>query len=731
MEFLPGLDTYDQDQAVQNIWEQLSPKLSDKDGICYYKHPIIQSVSSNAPDLALIAEGLEPLVLKCLPYNIDEINSVSESTWQINDAIIDSPVFELDDFIVTLAGKFDKQRILRRRLRPIGVLVFPLITRLAFENKFGPITNLESASNNIVKLIWKDLNLSEILIPQTQALKDREWLAAKSVFQGVNPLNRQITDVPDNSTTLGGAIKILEKEIALLDEQQHKVAIQMAPGPQRIRGLAGTGKTVVLAMKAANIHRRYPEKNILFTFHTQSLYNQIQSLITKFYKEYTDNEPNWEKIHVRHGWGGAVRPGVYSDLCKRLGIRPLDFIMAKRYDAQIPFRSCCKEALKQKIEPIYDFILVDEAQDFPVEFFHILAKLITPEKRIYFAYDELQSLSSIEIPRPEDLFGLDAEGKPFITLEGDYSGGIEKDFVLHKSYRCPLDVLVLAHGIGLGIHGPHGCVQMLSKKSSWESIGYEIEKGNLITGEETEIVRRTDNSPNRIKQIYTGTNPIIRVEVFDSIREEIEWVAESIHKDITEENVSPEDIIVICLDTKIAKDSYFIPLQVALGQKKIGSTIPGLVNDSWKFAEAGRVTLSTVYRAKGNEAPLVYIISFDALYSYVEEIDSRNKAFTSISRSKGWVRITGAGKQMKKVKEEIDKIISDIPRLRFIFPDMDNIRIRKLDTSETTRRKKIVGKGKQSVKTLLNIDSEALSDIDPESLKQLIAKLKEVSGDSK
>lgn len=197
-------------------------------------------------------------------------------------------------------------------------------------------------------------------------------LAAKSVFQGVNPLNRQITDVPDNAETMGGTISILEKQIALLDEQQHKVAIQMAPGPQRIRGLSGTSKTVVLAMKAANIHRRYSNKNILFTFHTQSLYNQAKTLITKFFREYSDSDPDWERLHVRHGWGGVSRPGVYSDLCGRVGITPLTYRDAKSSDYAVPFRACCKEVLKYEIEPFYDFILVDEAQDFPKEFFWML-----------------------------------------------------------------------------------------------------------------------------------------------------------------------------------------------------------------------------------------------------------------------------------------------------------------------------------------------------------------------
>jgi len=67
---------------------------------------------------------------------------------------------------------------------------------------------------------------------------------------------------------------------------------------------------------------------------------------------------------------------------------------------------------------------------------------------IYWAYDELQGLSSLEIPGATELFGLDINGNPNINMDGeDYPEGMEKDIVLCQSYRCPKSVLMLAHGI--------------------------------------------------------------------------------------------------------------------------------------------------------------------------------------------------------------------------------------------------------------------------------------------
>ncbi|MGG3942601.1 hypothetical protein ABEV54_14320 [Peribacillus psychrosaccharolyticus] len=52
----------------------------------------------------------------------------------------------------------------------------------------------------------------------------------------------------------GAVLKSIEKEIANLDRWQMGAAIESPEGPQRIRGLAGSGKTVILALKAAYLH---------------------------------------------------------------------------------------------------------------------------------------------------------------------------------------------------------------------------------------------------------------------------------------------------------------------------------------------------------------------------------------------------------------------------------------------------------------------------------------------
>lgn len=714
LQFISSLPDFDDDYVAISLWEQLRDNFSDKEGVCYYKHPVLGTRSGIMADLTFFTKTTQPTAIHSLNYTIDDILSIEEDYWVVKDDFQqDSPILKLEDFVIELDGLVRKDRKLRRRLSPKGILALPLISEHDFRCKF-------SAFAPDFDIIWSGTRIEDVIHPLQNKLSEDEWRSFRAVIQTATPLSVPSRELRrDTTRTLSAAIRELDRQIKTLDLEQEKVSIQIPPGPQRIRGLAGTGKTVLLAMRAANIHRHYPEKKILFTFHTQSLYNLSRRLIADFYGVHQGNtEPDWSKIHVRHAWGGRNRAGVYSDICSKNGVNPLSLRNARYENRTNPFQACCKHALGMQISPVYDYLIVDEAQDFPQEFFEVLYQLSKTPHCIYWAYDQLQSLaeSSLSIPGPEDLFGTDAMGNPRVTFDDqDYPGGIQKDFVLSKSYRCPQDVLMLAHAIGLGLYNPKGCVQMLESKDSWSAIGYEVEgDADWIVGAPIELFRPPENSPNRISHIYNGNQDLIMVNDFQTRGEEFDWVAYSIDKDINEEGVAPEHIVVIVLDA-LSNKRFSAQIQMRLVQFDVASTIPGVAHDTDAYAEEGRVTISSVFRAKGNEAYIVYIVGFEELYNYVDAIENRNRAFTAISRSKAWVRISGIGEGMNKAKHEIDRILRDIPRFHFKFPEMENLR--NLDVVTQKRRKKRQ-RGNKRIEEFIK-DPELLQAANPDLLKRL------------
>lgn len=94
----------------------------------------------------------------------------------------------------------------------------------------------------------------------------------------------------DESDTTSKAyiLRRLEAEIANFDDKQKYAALSQLDGPQRIRGLAGSGKTIILCIKAAILHLRNPKLQILYTFTTKSLHDYIEAFPcrTRYVKSY-------------------------------------------------------------------------------------------------------------------------------------------------------------------------------------------------------------------------------------------------------------------------------------------------------------------------------------------------------------------------------------------------------------------------------------------------------------
>lgn len=504
---------------------------------------------------------------------------------------------------------------------------------------------------------------------------------ARAVLEGAKAMPRpakRIVKNPDAMNKQNILIK-LEEEVSNFDVEQRKVAISLIKGPQRIRGLAGSGKTVVLAMKAANIHMQYPDRSILFTFYTKSLYGLIKNTISRFYRHYTGEEPNWKKIDILHAWGGRSIEGVCSNAAIDNDTLSVPFYSAKKANPSDPFMAVCKHIEKADLEPKYDYILVDEAQDLPDQFFRICYKLAKggcgKEKNIVWAYDELQSIFNVYQRTPKELFGEDEYGNPRIDLDLFRSGlqfGQDNDLVLYRCYRNPLDILLTAHALGFAIYSDQP-VQMLENREHWHDVGYIVEGDKELTvGEKVSILRPSQNSPLSIYE-HQNSKDLIKTYDAKSFNDECNWICDEILTCINDEGLNPDDIMVISMDDRNAR-AYFSNMSVTLlksGVKTNNLLISRLAAPP--FSLPNMVTLSTVHRAKGNEAAVVFAVGMDALFPIRRSRQGRNRIFTAFTRAKGWLYATGIGFKAGFFFKEMYESMANSPALRFVVPDSQYI----------------------------------------------------------
>lgn len=127
-----------------------------------------------------------------------------------------------------------------------------------------------------------------------QAGQPALYPAVHSVIQSISTIRRgRRRRVVTQEQSRGAQLKALEDSIANLDSRQSKAVIETVEGVQRIRGLAGSGKTIILALKAAYLHAQHPDWKIAVTFNTRSLKAQ-------FHRPHRD-------LRNRADWGTAQR----------------------------------------------------------------------------------------------------------------------------------------------------------------------------------------------------------------------------------------------------------------------------------------------------------------------------------------------------------------------------------------------------------------------------------------
>lgn len=522
----------------------------------------------------------------------------------------------------------------------------------------------------------------------------------------------------------GNKIKKIESEIANLDEWQKKAAFEIPDGPQRIRGLAGSGKTVVLALKAAYLHAQHPEWNIAVTFYTRALSQQIKNMITNFSYEFIGDAPDWDKIHVIHSWGTDSEIGIYSEYARKCNLTALNYNGAKaRYGRNRAFDGVCLEVLNQSISqnsPYYDAILIDEAQDMPISFFKLCYLIVKEPKRIVFAYDELQNLSNGSMPSVKEMFGCDTNGNPLVELVNN-DNEARQDITLPICYRNTPWALSLAHALGFGLYRKEGLVQLFNDLDLWEDIGYQVVSGKLMYDHDVTLKRKGSATPQYFSDLIDKEDAITTKRFSDQF-EQYEWVAQEILKNIQYDELDPDDILVVFPNAYSAKSQYSTFRDVLLN-KGINSILAGVNADRDTFKIEGCVTCSSIYRAKGNEAPMVYIVNADYCARGAEMITLRNTLFTAITRSRAWVRICGTDVEMDILETEINKCISNNFELKFKIPTKNELeKMRLIHRDRTDSEKKELKETQNMIKKLTKAFQNG--EMDPASLPEISALLK-------
>ncbi len=572
-----------------------------------------------------------------------------------------------DDIYSKVEAKFKKQKFLFKK----RALIFEFhavtytLADIEKQDEYPLVKNVDEAISYIKENCYEE------------ELSDDLYTKILSGLQEAYGINTRTERGDVSEGTKAYAINQMASLIEKYDGRQMEAILSDTTGIQRIRGMAGSGKTIVLARKAVELHTAHPDWNIVVTYSTRSLKGQLETLIGRFYAAKNDGAKyNANKLKIMHSWGSASSTGVYYEVCLRHGISPMNVNEAKaKYGKSANlFSRACFELLTsiKDFQKMYDCILIDEAQDFDKNYLQLCLKVLGKEQRLVYAYDELQKLNEEVMPNPEQIFGR----------------SVEHDTPLTVCYRNQGNAIVTAHAIGMGLYRKEGILQLPSSSSVWEAIGY-VTDAPIEEGKEAILYRTPETSPELLK---VDKKDIIDFLCYDDAKSMYKSLLDMIKEDLEKQQLLPKDIMIIDMDTydysknsmRLKNIQSNINLEVAFDDDfnyhdeleiyKYDFHTAGAANPEDFFREDS-IVYSSVRRAKGNETFMVYIVNSQKCVNSLQRRSDRNALFTAITRSKGWVRVLGFGEDMETLKQEFEEIKNHEYKLYFSeYPDKNMLK---------------------------------------------------------
>ena len=360
-------------------------------------------LNGDNPDIAIMRKGSGVLIIEVKDWDLRSYYIDTKTKWRLlsNDVHIKSPFQQLDSYKENLfklhsEELFDKQIKNKKHWATVNCAVY-------FHNASESQINdfIYGKFNSDEYKAYRD-HLSHFAIFGNNSLNtdklnstlSRFWLNKASYFfdDSIYFSFRRYFKPPTHE---------IEEGIELIYTREQQVLIQSEIRPRRkIKGVAGSGKTYVLAKRAVNAHTR-TEKTVLVLTYNLSLKNYIHDRINDVREKF-----EWKYFYITN----------YHQFFKS---------QANNYNLPIYSLAAWQdvnffEQVKDSIIK-YDVVLIDEVQDYQQEWIDIITKYFTHQDTEFVVFgDEKQNIYERE---------LDENNEPIVrTIRGDWNRSLNTSF---------------------------------------------------------------------------------------------------------------------------------------------------------------------------------------------------------------------------------------------------------------------------------------------------------------
>ena len=699
------------EKGEQVVWNTIQKAFRERKCLAYWRYPIFSTRGKfrKEPDILIADYDLGLIIIEVKAIAISHIVGINGHRWQYQNLYTNygNPYQQAESQLFTLLEYTDREPILTQQISARVLIALPYITQEEWQAK-----GFDKLPSNPPILFKNHLAQPEALYSVIQAscslrlgsqLTTTQWELLLATLAGTSIYTPDLDQISGNKQSRSSILQQARSRLNQLDLQQEIIAKQIPLGMQRIRGVAGSGKTVILCQKAVLMHLKYPQWQIALVFFSRSLYGKITEQVDRWIRYFTNEEQQYNSeqsnLKILHAWGSKNQPGFYSTICNLTRKRAIPVSETVSRKPNEALGEVCLQLLETTAIPqVFDAILIDEAQDLLVEqwqyqdkqpFYWLVyqsLRSVNPvhpqQKRLIWAYDELQNLSSLKVPTAGELFGEELAH----LVTGYYANRIPKTINLTRCYRTPDPILNIANAIAMGYLHSEEILTGFNYEEEWQAIGYQV-TGELESGNQVTLEYKAQNEANSIGELWQ--EEIINWQIYNSRQQELAAVAAKIKYNLSQDNLPANDILIIPIT--LSKDGNFLIQQTAkfLMRQGIDIFLPGSesanvihrkinvihskinVSQGNKFWYPGAITIASSYRAKGQEAAVVYLIGLDNLAKDANNLALRNQLFIGLTRTQGWVNLSGIGNY--DFYHELEQVIANGNKFKFIFSN-DNPR---------------------------------------------------------
>ncbi|MGD7008771.1 3'-5' exonuclease [Metabacillus sp. 84] len=389
------------------------------DYIVYYE----PEIHGRHPDFVIIGPDLGLVVLEVKDYTQSTIFQVNTDTWTIvntkgEQASVKSPLKQARDYMFHITNALQKDKNLIQTEGPYRF-------KLKFPTGYGAVFTRLKQDFFVRESLYSvcDPNL---VLTRDEIDPDKEGFSEENLIEKImgmfvvpfrlkEPLGKEEIDAiryhlfPEVriSAEFKAPVPYQDQlllslhEIKTMDLHQENLARQIGDKNRLIRGVAGSGKTLILSARAKYLSKQHPDWKILVLCYNISLAQEIRHMIQAKMNE-PDSLFDFDQISASND---SVMKNIevynfHAWLKQELKIS----------EKQIPMFTQ-KLAAGETILPAYDAILIDEGQDFEPEWLALASSMLNPDTQmLLLVEDRVQNIYSRKRSYVQDT-GLSFQGR--------------------------------------------------------------------------------------------------------------------------------------------------------------------------------------------------------------------------------------------------------------------------------------------------------------------------------